>query len=177
MSRICLLGGPGSGKSTTAAWLFSELKIADCSVELVSEFCKTWAVQNKPIKKWDQVYVFSSQMQQEYQFLSYGVKNIITDSPTLLGAVHGKFYHPESIMWKSILDLNKEYEKDHPSINIFLNRGNNPYIQEGRYQSYGDAMRIDESILNFMNENEIGYKEVNYQNRKLILEIALKNVE
>ena len=35
--RINFLAGPGAGKSTTAAWIFSELKRKQASVELVTE--------------------------------------------------------------------------------------------------------------------------------------------
>ncbi len=38
--RINLFAGPGAGKSTTATWLFSQLKIAGISIELTSEYVK-----------------------------------------------------------------------------------------------------------------------------------------
>ena len=38
--RINLLAGPGAGKSTMAAWLFSELKRRNISVEHVGEYVK-----------------------------------------------------------------------------------------------------------------------------------------
>ena len=40
MKVINLFGGPGSGKSTTAASVFSKLKIMGYNVELVTEFAK-----------------------------------------------------------------------------------------------------------------------------------------
>ena len=41
MKVINLVGGPGCGKSTTAAGLFYELKRRDYSVELVTEYAKS----------------------------------------------------------------------------------------------------------------------------------------
>ena len=56
--RISLFGGPGSGKSTTAARLFSELKERHYSVEHVSEYVKSWTYMNRKPKGFDQVYIF-----------------------------------------------------------------------------------------------------------------------
>jgi len=39
--RINFLAGPGAGKSTTTAWIFSELKLRQVSVELVTEYVKS----------------------------------------------------------------------------------------------------------------------------------------
>ncbi len=45
MTIINLLGGPGSGKSTTAAGLFNIMKTEGMSVEFAGEFAKdlTWS--------------------------------------------------------------------------------------------------------------------------------------
>ena len=85
--RINLLAGPGSGKSTTAAWLFSELKIRHISVELITEYVKSWATQKRQVTTFDQVYLFGKQMQYEYRFLNNGIKNVVTDSPLILSCV------------------------------------------------------------------------------------------
>ena len=37
---ISLYSGPGSGKSTGAAWIFAKLKLAGVNAELVTEFAK-----------------------------------------------------------------------------------------------------------------------------------------
>ena len=44
--RINFLGGPSSGKSTTAAWLFAQLKDRQASIELVTEYVKAGPVKN-----------------------------------------------------------------------------------------------------------------------------------
>lgn len=78
--RICFIGGPCSGKSKTAAWIFSELKERKISVEHVTEYVKSWTYIRRNVKEFDQIYIFAKQQQMEYKFLSNGVKNIITDS-------------------------------------------------------------------------------------------------
>ena len=90
--RINILGGSGLGKSTLAAWLYSEIKRNHYSIELVSEYVKTRAVQKTEIKLLDQNYIFAKQQQYEYRFLSYGIKNCVSDSPTLLPTLYTEKY-------------------------------------------------------------------------------------
>ena len=57
---IGLIGAPGAGKSTCAAWLFANLRLAGARCELVGEFAKDlfWDESNA----WkDQLYVFANQ--------------------------------------------------------------------------------------------------------------------
>jgi predicted ATPase len=55
---INLYGGPGTGKSTTAAALFALMKREGYNVELVTEFAKdlVWTERNKELG--DQIYIF-----------------------------------------------------------------------------------------------------------------------
>lgn len=55
---INLFGGPGCGKSTGAAYIFSLLKMKGMNVELVTEFAKdkTWEHNSKALTC--QPYVF-----------------------------------------------------------------------------------------------------------------------
>lgn len=144
--RINLLGGPGSGKSTTAAWLFSVLKENQISVELITEYVKSWACQKRQVTSFDQVYLLGKQMQYEFRFLNAGVKNVVTDSPVFLSAVYSEVYYSELKISKPILELVDAYEKQFPSVNLFLNRKNKPYVQEGRYQNYEEAKQVDDLI-------------------------------
>ena len=139
--RINLFGGPGSGKSTTAAWLFSELKRRLVSVEHVNEYVKAWAYANRPVDHYDQIYIMAKQMQYEYRFLKNGIKNIVTDSPVDLSIV----YSPEHL--KPALRLMcQTYNQDFAHANIFIRRGDKPYVQEGRYQDKTRALEVDLKI-------------------------------
>jgi len=170
--RINLLGGPGSGKSTTAAWLFSVMKERHISVELVTEYVKSWACQKRQVTSFDQVYLLGKQMQYEYRFLNSGIKNIITDSPVFLSAVYAEVYYSELKISKPILELVDAYEKQFPSVNIFLNRKNKPYIQEGRYQNYEQAKEVDNLIRhNLLARPEWKTHFIDYDNRRELLMI------
>lgn len=170
--RINLLGGPSSGKSTTAAWLFSVMKERRISVELVTEYVKSWACQKRQVTSFDQVYLLGKQMQYEFRFLSAGVKNVITDSPVFLSAIYADVYCKELNISKPMIELIEAYEKEYPSVNIFLNRQNKPYISEGRYQNYEEAKEIDVLIKNAL-QGKTHWKThiVNYNDRKELLRV------
>ncbi len=176
--RINFFAGPGAGKSTTAAWLFSELKTRQVSVELVTEYVKAWAVQKRAVNEFDQVYLFGKQMQYEYRFLSSGTKNIITDSPTLLSGIYADYYYKDIDIGKEILALNKKYEEKYPSFNIFLERNDKPYVQEGRYQNYEEAKEIDSlvrhKIASFYDKENIIF--IDYRHRDSILKAVLERI-
>jgi nicotinamide riboside kinase len=178
--RINFLGGPGSGKSTTAAWLFSVLKQRHVSVELVTEYVKAWACQKRVVNEFDQVYLLGKQMQYEYRFLSSGIKNIITDSPVMLSPVYADAYYPDINVAAPMLQIITEYEKRHPSLNIFLRRNDKPYVQEGRYQTLEQAKEIDEKIKKtlFYGESRLGWNviHIDWDDRDRILETALANI-
>lgn len=175
--RFNLLGASGVGKSTTAAWLFSELKRKLISVELTTEYCKHWAYSGRKVNEFDQIYLFGKQLQYEYRFLSNGVKNIVTDSPTLLSMIYAKHYYPHINIWEPIQKINEEYEKRYPSIDILLIRGEKPYIQEGRYQSYDESKKIDLLIKLTLNSTGRLYYEIDYQNRDGILEKVMQHID
>jgi nicotinamide riboside kinase len=143
--RINLFGGPGIGKSTIASGMFSEFKRRDLSVELVTEFVKSWASQKREIKKYDQVYLFGKQQHYEYQWLVNGVKIVITDSPTLLSTIYARKYLCEDLA-DTLRGLDDMYERDFPSVNILLERGDNEYKEDQRYQTYEEAVELDNII-------------------------------
>lgn len=177
--RINLFAGPGSGKSTTAARIFAQLKERQVSVEHVGEYVKAWAYKKQQIKKWDQIYLFGKQQQYEYRYLSAGVKNIVTDSPCFLSVVYSLFYGKQTAenIASALAMLCKEYDQDHPCLNIFLNRGDKPYVQEGRYQSYESAQQVDKFMKDTLWKYNKPFVEIDYKDKDAVLETVLKAVE
>lgn len=169
--RVNLYGGEGVGKSSNAAYLFYELKLRHISVELASEYVKVWAYEQRKLHKFDQIYLFGKQFRKEFQFLANGVKNIVTDSPLLLSAVY-----TEERLREPILDLCAAYEEEFPSLHIFLERGDKKYIQEGRYQTLGEAKDIDEKIFALL-KSEIGdFEVIAWDNRNKLLNTVLEYI-
>lgn len=177
--RINFFAGPGAGKSTTTARIFSQLKERGVSVEHVGEYVKAWAYQKRVIKKWDQIYLFGKQQQYEYRYLSQGVKNIVTDSPCFLSVVYTLFYQTDetSLIAGALADLSEEYDRDHPCLNIFLHRGSKPYVQDGRYQNHSQAKDIDKDMLRILKIYNKPVVELEYNDTNGILEAVLKAVE
>lgn len=175
--RINLFAGPGSGKSTTAAWLFSQLKIAGYSIELCSEYVKSWSYQKRDVKPFDQIYLLGKQMQYEYRFISAGIKNVITDSPVLLSCSYTQLYNKDLGLHDHMVEIVKVYEKSHPSLNIFLNRDNKPYIEEGRYQTEKQARELDLIIRDDLYSAGVKYSEFSFYDKESILEFVRNKID
>jgi ABC-type multidrug transport system ATPase subunit len=62
---INLFGGPGSGKSTTAAYLYAGLKNQGVNAELIREYVKDWAYESRTVGVFDQLYFFGKQVRRE----------------------------------------------------------------------------------------------------------------
>lgn len=141
---INIFGGPGSGKSTTAARLFHEMKIAGYDVELVTEVAKdlTWEKRIETLKI--QPYVTIKQYRNLVR-LKGKVDYVISDSPIVLGLVYADLYNmdlPKSY-WDFIRDLHDEILE--PSINVLLRRSFK-YQENGRNQNEEGAIELDEMI-------------------------------
>lgn len=167
--RINFYGGPGSGKSTTAARVFSELKVKGYSVEHCHEYVKRWVYMNRSVKQFDQIYLFAKQQQLEYSCLSGGVSHIVTDSPCFLSFYYGKKFFGNSRLPEALLALVKDYDAAYPAIHIFLERGNKPYKQEGRWQDYEEAQQVDRELYGQLMYHYPNTKIFGYEDKEGIL--------
>ena len=156
---VNMLGGSGIGKSTTAAGLYYNMKLAGINVELVREYVKILAWQGTKIGQFDQVNIFGEQCKLEHTL--YGkVDYIVTDSPILLAPIYEVFYHGDSIMEEAAIKfLNKAKSNGVKHVNIVLGR-NKPYDTRGRYQTEEEALDVDTRTLAFLNEYSMSYHSV-----------------
>ena len=150
--RINFFAGPGAGKSTTAAWLFSELKRRGYSIELISEYVKSWVYLNRMPKAFDQVYLFGKQMHFEDKVLSSGVQNIITDSPIFLSHIYAGMFSGIDGLSESLWKLAKLYDEAHPSVSIYLQRNDKEFRTEGRWGNLEGAKKVDEQVWDFISD-------------------------
>lgn len=146
--RISLWGGPGSGKSTCAAYLFSKLKQKKYKVEFCIEAIKNWAYIGRKTKSFDQLFIFGQQLHSEDLIFQSGLHSV-TDSPLLMQTVYAIKYNFPA--YKELIDISLKYEEVNPSINIFLNRGKIPYETIGRYENYEQALEMDNKIKEMLN--------------------------
>lgn len=151
--RIGFFAGACAGKTTTAAWLFSELKYLGYSVEQATEYVKKWTYIDRKPRSFDQIYIFGKQLAAEDLALSAGVEHVVTDSPIHLSHIYANFYG-DRVVGRHLLSLTERVDKIRPTIAIYLDRGNKPYKQEGRWGSLEDAKKIDEAVQAFLERKE-----------------------
>ncbi len=171
--RINVMTGPGSGKSSTTAWLFSELKIRGINVEYVHETVKKWAYEKKSISSFDHVYLFAKQMHNEDSYLKNGADFVISDSPILQVGAYSK--RNGDLFADEIIGIANKFDKLYPSINIFLDREGIKYKSEGRYENYEEAVKTDMAILDVLKEN-VSFSTFRALDRQLILEHVLDKI-
>ena len=173
IKRICLYGGPGSGKSTTAAGVFHALKMRSFNVEHVPEYIKNWAYEGRAPKSFQQLYVFAKQLNREDVLFPH-VDMIVTDSPLLMNTVYSKKYNFPG--WKQLVDLSMLYEAEFPGLHIFLDRKNISYKSEGRYQDLAGALEIDELVLEVLQEH-VGFEKVDARDFDGIVNFVLSSLD
>lgn len=146
---VNLYAGPGAGKSTGAAYIFSKLKMAGIDSEYVSEYAKDRVWQGDQfVLQHCQLYVTGKQCLKVARLLGK-VDVIVTDSPIAIGAM----YTDEKPYQDVCLYEAKKYKN---TFNIFINR-QKKYNPNGRNQTFEEAKAIDQKILNFLDSNNIGY--------------------
>jgi nicotinamide riboside kinase len=151
---INLYGGPGSGKSTSAAYLYYLLKAGGYNVELVREYVKEWAWENRAIGKFDQLYFLGKQTRKESML--YGkVDYVITDSPVLIGVYYAQLYSPPNFA-NGIRDAAYSFywlaeQEGHKHIHVMLKR-TKPYNAAGRYQTEAEAKGIDAAMRQMLDD-------------------------
>lgn len=144
---INLFAGPGSGKSTTAAGLFSRLKLAGRSAELITEFAKdltweenTWALSN-------QYYVWAMQLMRQKRVLGK-VDWAVTDSPILMQLIYHEMYYDRHLGAEYAAHLGEAIRTSFigfKSLNYFVERGET-YDPVGRNQTHEESKVIDRKI-------------------------------
>jgi len=145
---INLFGGPGSGKSTGAAYVFAKLKMHGINCELVQEYAKDKVWQNDLEVFNNQLYVIGKQSFRMSR-LKGKVDVIITDSPIIMGSIYCKntpYYEP---FHETLNIVHKTYE----NFNYILKRCK-PYNPAGRFQDEEGAKLIDVEIEELLKEKK-----------------------
>lgn len=157
---VNLFGGPGTGKSTNATYIFSELKRKGVVCEYVSEYAKDVTWEETQVLLNNQIHVFSEQFRRQWRLLGK-VDVIVTDSPLFLGLVYFNHYNRESGVFSpqftlAIQDMILYGFTEFNNINYFLQR-TKPYVRVGRNQTEEEARRIDEEVREQLDTYQIRY--------------------
>lgn len=175
MINIQLFGGPGTGKSTTAAGLFYKMKSRDYKVEYIQEYAKELTFGKDFTKLGDQVLILGEQHHRMHR-LKDQVDFLIHDSPFVMGLSYlvEDPHVPKDIYADLITTMFKSYN----NINIFLERNVDEltYQEYGRSQSLEQAIEKDAEIKKILNDNDIPFITVKMGSKsiKKIMKIVKK---
>ena len=156
MLNINLFGGPGTGKSTTAAELFSRMKASQYKVELLQEYAKDLTYGKDTVKLSDQLHVLGEQHHRLFR-LHGAVDYVIHDSPFIMGLA---YLDPNGIIpVNSFKVLTLELFHRYNNLNILLvrNTDKHPYQEYGRTQSLVEAKNKDKFIEQLLIDNAIPF--------------------
>lgn len=146
MKVLNFYSGPGSGKSTASAHVFSHLKRHNITTELVGEFAKELIYLGNETQLVNQVYIMGCQYRKLKDLQRHNIDVAISDSPLLLQLVYcrNKPYYEE------IKALNLKLNEEFQNINVFINRVK-PYQTYGRVHNEHEAKEIDKLVWESMN--------------------------
>lgn len=169
---VNFFAGPGAGKSTTAAGVYSILKLNGIDCELVTEYAKklTWEGRQEALA--DQIYVTSKQYHYVYPLIGK-VDVVLCDSPILLGLVYGNGTQKYK---EFVVDLFSKMENR----NYFVER-DKKYNVNGRNQNYIEALEKDQEIKEMLEFYKIesyniksNYKDINKVVVDIMSELNMK---
>jgi len=164
MVNINLFAGPGTGKSTTAAGVFFEMKRSGMSVEYVTEYAKSLVFSKDHFRIKDQVYMLAKQHHNQFR-LEGQVDYAVHDSPFIMGLMYlqDNPHLPEKEFYDLVIAMHKSYD----NINIFLERDNDahPYQEYGRYQTLSEAEELDRRIKSMLDDHIPEYYTVKVSHR------------
>lgn len=147
MIVVNLYAGPGSGKSTTCAGVFSKLKLAGVNCEMALEYAKdkVWESSFKVLD--NQIYVFGKQLHRLWR-LKDQVDVIITDSPLLMSILY------DSSKNENFKNLILDQYNSFNNLNYFIQR-NDEYNPKGRMQTLKEAKELDAGLSDILHNLHI----------------------
>lgn len=152
---VNLFGTPVAGKSTGAAYIFSELKMRGINAELVTGFAKDKVWENNDEVFKNQAYIFGKQSYKMSRCRDK-VDVIITDSPLPLSI----FYNHDEVLGEDFNRTVMNVFNSYNNINFLLLR-TKPYNPNGRMQTEAESDTLKVPMVNLLNEREVPYTEVN----------------
>ena len=151
MILVNLFGSPGTGKSTGAAYIFSQLKMRGINAELVTEFAKDKVWEESKAVFNNQAYIFGKQYFRISRCADK-VDVVITDSPLLLSVV----YNNDPVLGEDFNNVVRKVMNSYNCKNYFLVR-TKAYNPVGRFQTEEESDAIADEILELLNKEQLPY--------------------
>lgn len=151
---VTLFGGPGTGKSTSSALAFGELKQRGYNVEQAHEYAKDLTWEKAFGKLGYQPYVTAKQLWR-YERLEGQVDAIITDTSPLLALIYGKEENGVTEPFRDWI-VNDFHSRN--TLNIYLDRDpSRAYNLSGRNQTESEAKALDSLIQQLLHNEAIDF--------------------
>lgn len=148
---VNLYAGPGSGKSTGAAFIFSMLKMHDVNAEYVPEVAKDLAWEGTLRVFYDQFAIGAEQHKRQFRLLGKA-DVVVCDSPLIQQQV----YCQDKMFGELMDNLASRYDNR----NYFIKRGKS-FNPKGRNHNLEQAITVDENLLKLLDEKKVPYTTVN----------------
>ena len=153
MILVNLFGAPGAGKSTGAAYIFSQLKMRGVNAELVTEFAKDKVWEESKAVFNNQAYIFGKQYFRISRCADK-VDVIITDSPLLLSVI----YNNDPILGEEFNEVVRNVMKNYNCMNYYLTR-TKKYNPVGRFQTEAESDEIADEIHQLLVRENLLFNE------------------
>ena len=169
---INLFGGPGSGKTTCAMSICSELKKLGYSAEYVQEYAKE-LVYEKNFDLLDgsemhQFGILQEQMNRVDRLLGGEVDFIVCDAPIVLNGIYNQELTAEYS--EMLQNLFHQYQ----NLSFFIERDVTSYQQEGRMQTFQESVEKDAEIRKMLDSYGISWDSCTHE---MLDQIVHKAVE
>lgn len=152
MILVNLFGAPGAGKSTGAAYIFSQLKMRGINAELVTEFAKDKVWEGSKAVFENQAYIFGKQYFRISRCADQ-VDVIVTDSPLLLSIL----YNNDEDLGGTFDAVVRRVAKKYNSKNYYLKRVKD-YNPAGRFQTEEESDEIATELKRLLDREGVEYK-------------------
>jgi tRNA uridine 5-carbamoylmethylation protein Kti12 len=173
---VNIMGGPGCGKSVTAAQLFVDLKKqTHFKIEYFQEYVKplVWKAEDpnhreraeEAIEELNNQRSISNHIYQLLKIMASQLDIIVTDGSLF----HGVYYNLANKNNTSDVQKTQDFiiEKfaEFDNYNIYLERGDIEYEQEGRQQTYEEALIADDGMLKLIKQFNVPFKTIRADSR------------
>lgn len=156
MLVVNLFGVPGAGKSTGAAHIYSELKLAGINAEYIDEHAK-WKVYEGNLEILageNQDYLFAKQKWHLRRVMGH-VDVAVMDSPLPLSIYYNKSEQLGEDFNRVVMNCFNAFD----NLNFLVQRVK-PYLAEGRYQTEAESDQMLPSMIALLEDHEIPYQTI-----------------
>lgn len=163
MIKIGLLGAPGCGKSTVAAYVFALLKDEGIDGELVQEYIREHINRHKKVPSITfQSVVYERQLEKE-KILPSDIDFFVTDSPHILSYIYASIYvdYTDNDQIELLGDLYLKFIRESRTAYdlIYVLENTHPPKEDGvRYQTDEEMELLINGIPIFLDMHQVKYK-------------------